>query len=205
MEQASEMPVLPRAHVLSYVATADSPTRVRQLAARGVLALAILHAMGAVFFLAVTAFDVVRIVKFYYGIPLAFRPPTSEMVSEALKQSVAGIAFTVSFITLAVVCFACVRPIRRARKAACWIAILAIVPPILACFMLAAGLIGGPIFMMFDGERNPLLLLLLIPGATAVLIILLLWDLCAFLSWIAKNPVTEKPPVPFIPPSGSKP
>jgi hypothetical protein len=204
MEQASDSPALPRSHVLSYVAAADSPTRVRQLAARAVLVLAVVHWIAAVVFLVILALDVLRIFTGYSSLPLPFRPPVSEMVREALEQSTASIVFVVFFVTFGVVYFACARPIRRGRKAACRLAILAVVPLILACLMAAVGFIGLPIFALLERDMPPLLLLLLVPGAIFVLIVMLLGDLCGFLSWIAKNPITDKPPIPFIPPAGQR-
>jgi hypothetical protein len=43
--------------------------------------------------------------------------------------------------------------------------------------------------------------LLLLVTLLLVPVIALMYDVITYLRWIARNPLTEKPPVPFIPPA----
>jgi hypothetical protein len=186
---------LPKAPILGYVSNISTPTRVRIVAARGVF-------WVGVFLFLLTAVLFYWLISNYWNF---VGPPTFAGLMPSLEYypeyaiyfflilifSFAPALFLVSFTA----------SIRRGRRVPSVFAMLSLLPFTLFLTLATALFIGAILVDIFSDRRHfhfgnaPWLLLTPI----AVLIILLLKDLCAFLIWIARHPAAEKPPQPFLP------
>jgi len=187
-------PPLPRANILSYVAKATTPTRVRHVAARS---LQILGGTSAVLALAC----LVKIVDDAWRIFSLMRPaPLSFLITNAFFSNLGSLILLLLFATAAADFFACATPVRRGSSVACTLSIIAIVP-----LMLVVGFIGaafGIVAFLYAFPHKyrdePLYLLFLLVTAACVLGFLILYDVARYLQWISKNPAVEIPPVQFL-------
>lgn len=201
-EQEVTSTELPRAPVLSYITrAATTPTRVRLVAAWGVLVVALVY--GAL--MLACAYLIYQDLRNYLG----WRWTTLQVIFECWQYSGTLQVETVfSGISLVMGCVLVILAgaVRRGRRlpslAAAWcmfplmllIAAVVIVRGGMAIIE-GAGLVGR-------AEPWAFWWLLIVPPG--VLGILLLKDLCAYLFWIARNPISEKLPVDFLPGKGSR-
>ncbi|MCL2641631.1 MAG: hypothetical protein FWD53_12350 [Phycisphaerales bacterium] len=207
-EQSGES-ALPRSRVLNYMSVIDSPTRVRVLTGKvlWILGWLAVGAAGLAFIGGLISlwgawqhYD--SLVASYARYSLS--PPT---FFDFLWRGANGepvVVFAAMFLVysaIAATCLSCSQPVKRGNRACCYMCMMVLVPSILVWILVAAGVGASLVVSGIDGEllRYPWLFLLLIPVLVALLAVLLLWDLICFLSWIAKHPVTEKPPVAFLP------
>jgi amino acid transporter len=204
-QTAAEPPAsaLPHSHVLSYVASAESPTRVRLIAARVLKILGIVHGVAGLGAMAMIVWWALEVYRDYYGLPAGLRLGPSIYLRRALEDGPAGwVVLLLYAATIATVLLACARPVGRGRKAACYISVLGVVPLMLMSILAACGFAANAVVMgtpLGGFDWNPVYLILLLPFGLCVLGFLLLWDLTGFLRWIANHPITEKPPVAFLP------
>ncbi|HVS71010.1 MAG TPA: hypothetical protein VHQ47_07135 [Phycisphaerae bacterium] len=194
---------LPTSHVLSYLTTAGTPTRVRQLAALGVAACSWVFLFA---FLAAATLSAQDFLFFYHHYPWLWAgsriPLLPALYRFTAHYEFPGSILLASTFALFLATRNAVRPIRRGRPWACFLAAF----PLLAAAataLCAAGLLAsfaiGALLGLLALSPNPTFLLLLLPAALLTLATLILLDLLRFLSWIARNPYAEKPPTPFLP------
>jgi hypothetical protein len=198
---ATEPPVvpLPSATILNYISRADmTPTRVRILAARLVWIAAAAYLLATCFFAYGTVADFLDLQAQSAGAPL-------KIVLEEFWDDEAPlpIAF-VLFFTLTILAATMAAGVKRGRKGPAIIALFVVIPLGFLFLALAGMLAIFAIFVGFAvgevrGGIRPLVLLLFIPAAIAVVLCLLVKDLCAYLFWIARHPDAEKPPIQFLP------
>lgn len=201
-------PALPQAGMLSYLTTATTPTRVRHIASRALRLTAFLHLAFAILIFLILAYTAAKLAWIeYHEILRLFGTPTTihELLSDVADEMPDGLAvlfLVVASATLGTAMWACAGPVSRGRKLPARFAVLTLIPDFLLLLILAMGAFTfflGKGFGLLDPPANPWALLMLLPGALAILALLLLKDLAAFLLWIARNPITEKPPVKFLP------
>ena len=204
---------LPRAPVLSYITGAvGTPTRVRRVAARatlmvGIVLLGMVLAWGCVE--AVRVYELARLeAKFRpmrmlaFGHPLAGGPalpasPTWDDYGYAVRiVLVNGVTVFWGLVALLPgLLLTTMSPgVRRGRAGPCVVSALCLLPYFAILALLTVLL---PTAALMPREAWYLrLLVLAVP--VGVLMILLLKDLCGFLFWIARHPITEKPRLDFV-------
>jgi hypothetical protein len=92
-------------------------------------------------------------------------------------------------------------PIRRGQKAASILALVYFLP-LMLLLTFATALYGTAILVAalgFGGPPEPAMYVWLLLLPVGIVFVLLLGDLCGFLSWIIRNPIVDKPPVAFLP------
>jgi hypothetical protein len=197
---------LPRAPVLGYLTNISTPTRVRIVAARVVLVLAVLNLALAALTLVMTGWDCWQIahdraaLRGVWGGPAL--PPTLDDYRYALWHGPGIVAFVcfVFFMAPGIVLLFLSGPIRRGHKIPSILAVLYFVPLMLLS-VLAAALFASEILVEvlgIAGRPHPAMCFWLVVLPVAVLVVLLLNDLCRFLIWIARNPMIDKPRVAFL-------
>jgi hypothetical protein len=194
---------LPRSHVLSYVTTVTSATRVREVAARGLKVLGWGQVAFAIFILGWGCWIVWEDMLGRWGGTAGWT--TWDFINRIADQLMSASAFLVA-VSVLLVCFAaslllCARPVLRGSRSGCLVAKSCMVPSVLllyyatalvACYAI---IVGTGMFREPENRRYLLLLLFLPPLAV---LLAALWDLWEFLGWIARNPATEKPRVAFL-------
>ena len=96
----------------------------------------------------------------------------------------------------------CMGAVRRGRTGVCRLCSVLMVMLVLAGGFGAALLAAWALYMGTGLYRPPasrLHLLGLAGTAALTLLTLLMWDVRNYLRWIAQTPLSEKPPVPFLP------
>ncbi len=207
---------LPRAHVLSYITTVSTPTRVRIIAARVTLISGLLNVLIVVCLIVGASREVYRgaVVRaapglvFFGGVAL---PPAPRPVE--LRDFIASsgdymgrhpwwLGLLIFVMGGAIVLPMAAPAIRRGRRALSLLALFyfSIAAVIVGCL----GVLVICYYFAVQFTRYPrwhdwwaLWWLLLIPVAAIPPV--LLKDVCAFLLWIIRHPIAEKPPVPFLP------
>jgi len=115
------------------------------------------------------------------------------------------VLLAVFFVQGGITLLICAGPVRKGSRFACrWC--VAMIAPVM-CLMLFVGAILGAVallsglglFTRHKGE--PIYLLWLFATAVLGIVGLMLWDVIGYLRCIARNPLTEKPPVAFLPKS----
>ena len=216
---------LPRARVLSYLVTISTPTRARKVAAGSALCIAL--ASWAIILL-VTGGTIWQV--YDEASMMHWRPgsPTLTEIENAIKYlghthfygyadspialwylmiqvGVIGRIFLVAMLLFpALGLLLLTRAIFHGRPKPCRMAVALIVP--FALVLLPFIVVPPCIGVVYGIGRNPqpaaLLWLLILPPGAAIL--LLLKDVAAYLLWIARNPMVEKPPIPFVPATTKK-
>jgi hypothetical protein len=199
---------LPKALVLSYVASTESPTRVRQLTARTLRIIGGLMLLTATLLFCVLTHSFWQMYREYVAVsvrwralglgPYIFRDAAYNWGTDTFPALIA-LAAT---ICLGVTQTAVAGPVFRARKAGCVVAFLSLVPPMLAIGFTTACAAGLALVVgagVGATRARPLNLLWLLTMPIGILLVLLLKDLMGYLRWIARNPITEKLPVRFLP------
>ena len=205
---------LPAAPVLSYLATISTPTRVRIVAARCVLWIALLELATLLLGGLVVGYNIWEIAHVWARFSVAFvgpmgppGPPPAPGLREyvfALERSLPTLMLLVALLAHFLPLLLLVRPIRKGHRTSCIAAAVLIGPLILPALL---GSVTCGLIALFRGmdigarvpDRHYAMFLLLIPLAVGVLLVLLLQDLLSILLWIARNPMVDKPPAPFIP------
>ena len=212
-------PVLPRAHVLSYIAKAETPTRVRRVSSVGVLIIGILFLLGTgLVSIPVGALNysearqlqalaarpgIVRIARGWrLGPPPAHVPSMAYCLVVQGYRDIVRLGVLLLMWVAGVVMILCTRKIREGNGWACRVAAVCLWGPGTVLFVMSVG--AGAVALVYGtsvlGYRAypeelawGLLLLVTVPG------VLLHFDLVRFLMWIARNPIGEKPAMPFLP------
>jgi hypothetical protein len=201
---------LPKAPILGYFSNISTPTRVRILAARAVFWLALLHFAFSAFILVLTALDIWhtasdlarwRGMAGLPGVPsITLRDLYKVLWYRGNFLDVIFFAVTLAPPLLLLFFSA---PVRRGSKVPTVLTLIYLVPLTLL-FGLATAIFAALILVLglgTAGHPQPILLFWLFLFPVAILVILLLKDLCSFLQWIARQPTTDKPPLPFLPTS----
>jgi hypothetical protein len=196
---------LPRAPVLGYLSNMSTPTRVRVVAARGVLWVAMVLFLISTVLLVVTARDVWRTaVWLSLWRAAGGGPPALTMrdVFDALVRPANLVHAVISVGSLLPpgLLIPVASPIRRGRRIPAIVALVGLVSMTLL-LTLATATTASAILVVgvgWAGHAEPMYLLWLMPAPIAILVILLLGDLGRCLLWIARNPLIEKPPTPFL-------
>jgi hypothetical protein len=200
---------LPKAPILSYLSNVSTPTRVRSIAARSGFWIGIVHfAFFVVLFVLATwdiwstARDYIRWRRVGWGLGAA-PAVTLRDCYDALwvRGNYVYIVFLALTLGASLLLTVFSGAIRRGRRVP---AVLALIYLVLftSLTLFIAGVYISLILVIGLGATSrpqPVVLLWLLLAPVAILIILLLKDLCAFLFWIARNPLIEKPPTPFLP------
>ena len=208
---------LPRAPVLAYLSNISTPTRVRIVVARVVLVFAILNLLVAALTLALAVWDVWKIAHelaagrvFWWGpgrpppgLALGPGSPTLSDYLEALRigPGITALVYLSLFLTPGTAFLFLSGLIRRGGKIASILALFYFVP-LMVLSLLATPMFASAILvdaLGLAGRPHPIMYLWLLVIPAGVFIVLLLQDLCGFLRWIARNPMVDKPPVPFLP------
>jgi hypothetical protein len=204
-------PELPRANVLNYITTADSPTRVRQIASWAVLLLAIAY-LALAMWSGYCGYKLAEYYSMYYRVITGpSYPGWRWLLSDPWMRSwVLSLIRWPLLLLLSVVCaavlFICAVPVRRGRRRFCYLAAVALLPLMLVVLGFSAWL-GG--WALLDGtflggkHLNVRTLYWLIPSALLAVVAALIYDVMKYLRWIARNPITEKPKGSFLPMQGA--
>ncbi|MGN6367889.1 MAG: hypothetical protein ACTHN5_06470 [Phycisphaerae bacterium] len=213
---------LPRAHVLSYVTTAGTPTRVRKVASVGVMVIGILLlAFTALVAVPVASMDFriahymqeaasrggwVRVGgRFRPGPPPAHVPSLGYFLMVQGYRDLVRIGVLLLAGTVSVLMVLSGRKIWEGKAWVCRGVAVLLWAPAVVLFLLSVWAGGHAVvygtrlagYRAYPGEWEwGLLLVLTVPG------LLLHFDLMRFLWWIARNPVEEKPRVGFLPAGG---
>ena len=209
---------LPRTHVLSYVSSISSPTRVRIVAARVTRLAGFLNAALGVLLAASIGWDTYRRAEMlagaWIGPPGPIFPPHPVVRGMSVSVVLEALAFTVRHEPFMVFCLVVAAssavflwlmaaPIKRGASAAsratqayfgAWI-----IPAFLATVSLGVYAFARAGIVVHEQHPNRWALwwLFMLPvGSVAILI---LRDICVLLVWITRNPGAEKPRVPFLP------
>ncbi len=210
---------LPSARVLSYITTIGSPTRVRRIASISLLVLGIIDllvggtflylALVAIYNLAVFATDFGTMPSgfggiFQYGFTFIPRLAAMTYIMQASQLFVSDyLFFSVSIaatLIAGILQLLFARAVNRGSRVASLCCRMALIPSQFLFLFLAGLLFVFPVLLIFFSRPREYWSLALVPlGLLAVLIVLLLVDLWRFLTWVARAPAAEKPPVPFLP------
>lgn len=203
---------LPKAHLLSYVAAVSTPTKVRKMAFWGVLVAAGIQFAAAAGF----GFFYVRLVRIELGRARGlvvfpgpiFVPPPPATAHNVLRAAVEA-ARDVPLVPIAMLLFggtalfqaALAAGVKRGNRLASLSECFALVPLALAMTLFAAG-VGGAGMVNILGTLSPrdipVGVFCLFASLLGAVLLGLMKDLAVFLLWIARNPLTEKTPVPFL-------
>jgi hypothetical protein len=200
---------LPKAPILSYLSNVSTPTRVRNIAARSGFWIGVVHFAFFSILFVLAAWDIWTTARDYIrwhraGWVMAAAPAvTLRDYYDALwvRGNYVYIIFLAITLAASLLLTVFSGPIRRGRKVP---AVLALIYLVLftSLIVFVAGVCISVVLVVglgTAGKPQPVVLLWLLPAPVAILIILLLKDLCAFLFWIARNPTIEKPPTAFLP------
>jgi hypothetical protein len=208
-QEAPSCSPLPKAPVLGYLSNISTPTRVRVVAARVVLAFAILNLALAALAL---GFELWNIWQFAHNLAAGgwmggrIVPPHSPALDDYLLAlrivlDVRTLLCLSLFPAPGIALLFLAGPIRRGRKAAGILALVYFLP-LMLLLTLATALYGAAILVAalgFGSRPAPAMYVWLLLLPVGIVFVLLLSDLCGFLSWIARNPMVDKPPVAFLP------
>ncbi|HEY4329222.1 MAG TPA: hypothetical protein VGN88_05765 [Phycisphaerae bacterium] len=189
---------LPRSHVLGYITGGVTPTRVRRVAGF------CLMVMGAIHF--VLGIGMGMLIGYEVWREISWRPISPDEILRALEYQFRWEMGPLPFLFLAIgflagpILLVLAWPVRRGHSIGSQLAMI-VVAAELALAGLATAICGGAALVWgidFTGrpEREKLWWLLVVP--VGILVVLLLKDLCGYLKWISRNPITEKPAVAFM-------
>ena len=199
--------LLPKAHVLNYVARVSTPTRVRRIAATCSVALAVVY-----FALAVTLggwlFTVIRNLMmarrffppFIRG--RGFLPPPSPSFWDYVNVTRLEFEeYPLPFLALAgcvllgATAAAFAGSVKGGKRTASYCVLATVVPLMIFAAVVTATYIAAAAVDVFNlsppRKLESAWYFLVVP--IGALVILLMVDLCSFLWWIARNPITDKP------------
>ncbi len=211
----SELPgdksALPHAPILSYLTQTKTLSRARRVTAVATSILGLLGTAIGAWILVSNALTVYGLAKhFAAGAPISridigdaiddlreqwqFAFPVGIRVFGTLE---ARITYVVLFGFPGMSLLLLVPLVWRGRAWACRMACVMVVPLMIVAVTATAGAVGwGLMFGLRPVEFNALVWLLTMP--LGLFLVLLMKDLCAYLLWIARNPLTEKPGVHFV-------
>jgi hypothetical protein len=204
-------PALPRSHVLGYLTSSATPTRVRSVTAGVLVILGYLTLVASLFLGAmwVIAYpdliaELFRMFHWSRGTRFIFR--------YAFPRLYVPLLLCPSLFVAALVMVSSARFVRRGQRLACLMAAAAMLVVILSV-LFAAAKIGA--FAVFNGlgfgwrgvageAADPAQLWWLLVTFALAPVVALLVDVINYLLWIFRNPVTEKPAAPFLPRSSKR-
>jgi hypothetical protein len=194
---------LPKAPILSYLSNISTPTRVRLIAARGILVLAVLCLLLFAFVFIWNASHLHAEVR-WFAYDRSRSPTLQDYVNVCwnIRRFFTIFLFDVILVfTPGVILAILPRPVRAGRKVPCILA-MTVVIPLVVVFALATLYIFCKTFVdIFNAVPRPDYSYApwFLTAPIGVLGIVLLKDLCVILHWIARNPTVEKTPTPFLP------
>ena len=211
---AAAGPALPKPHLLSYISTVSTPTKVRRVACVGMRVVAGIELLVALMLILYMG-SVVRDVLIdrhagggWIGPGGAMAPLPAPITFREVFETTRGVTGRLPLFPLLafLLCIVAVFQltmaggVKRGHRLASVCEFFALGPLALIVALFVAHLSGlaGVNFLEYPNDI-PLGLRELLAVPAGALGLGLLSDLGGFLMWIARNPLTEKAPVPFLP------
>ena len=190
---------VPRTHVLGYLTnSAMTATRVRMVTATAMRWIAIPFLIAAVLGLCAFISRALEIWTMFSHYGYWY----SRYFLEDEVEREFGWHFLMLMGPSAVALLACADSVRKGRTAACRLGFVMLLPLVFAAMVAGAETGMWALYMgagFYRSAANPIYLWWFVGTVTATFVALLLWDVGTYLRWIARNPLAEKPPVPFLP------